>query len=198
MSLDMKNEASRQVYARACNSIINQKNDNKMDLKLITSHLGLQEEASNDKILDAIKSKETLLASAENTVKELGKKNAELNESLKEANETLLKASNRIKNYQKTEAEMFVNVLEKEGKFADSDHDFLVESYTKDPEGFKNLVGKIKTQVAKITDEITNRVADEKADWDFEKWSREDPEGLQKIKENQPEVFTALMEAHLA
>ena len=170
-----------------------------MNLKLVTDHLGVREDANEATILNAIKSTETSLEAARNEVSALKTKEGELTDQLKTSNEKMVEMKNSIDSYRKNEAEMLVDSAIKEGKFDQTNKETLVGTALNDLEGFKTMLKFIKTPVAKLTDVLnqnTPSVASDRKDWDFDKWSKEDPEGLKAMQSNHPEVFNALLNAY--
>jgi methionyl-tRNA synthetase len=198
----MQSTNSEDVLQFINNTINLIKKENKMSI--VTNYLKLQDEASEESILNAVKSFETKIDTFENS---LVSANAEIvdlksaktkaekeKESLITINEELI---NQISEFKNEKAELIVNSAIDAGKFDNSKKEELLETAKKDIDGFQKLVDliEIKKVSAKITDVIDNSKKDveNRKDWDYKKWSQEDPEGLKNMMSVDSEKFEKLL-----
>ena len=63
-------------------------------------------------------------------------------------------------------------------------------------ETLNQVLADIRVQPAPITSQLTPKTsAEARADWDWEKWQKEDPNGLEALAQSDPDKFQALYDA---
>jgi ATP-dependent protease ClpP protease subunit len=159
------------------NKILN-KTENKM-IKL-TELLKLSNEASEDAIVEAVNAKSETIANLEAKIGELTN---ELN-ALKESNDA---AENAAK------IELVENAI-KEGKIDAATKEIYLVSNKSNIE-LKEVFAKLKPAYTPV---FENKISLEnlpagRENWDFAKWSKEDPKALAEMQKNDPNTFNSLV-----
>jgi ATP-dependent Clp protease protease subunit len=172
------NDVSR-LYS-ICNQLII---EDQMDK--VTELLGVQNGSAEDVIFSKI-------SDVLNENQELKSQKEEIENKLKEANEKLEKVE-----AEKAEAELkrvtdFVENAIKEGKLDEEQKESTVKLGLVDFEAIKNIVSAKSKQAIDITKIINNEEPKNEVEKDFEWYSKNDPAGLAKIKNEQPERFEKL------
>ena len=159
------------------NKILN-KTENKM-IKL-TELLKLSNEASEDAIVEAVNAKSETIANLEAKIGELTN---ELN-ALKESNEA---AENAAK------VELVENAI-KEGKIDAATKEIYLVSNKSNVE-LKEVFAKLKPAYTPIFDNKSTieNLPVGRENWDFAKWSKEDPKALAEMQKNDPNTFNSLI-----
>lgn len=164
------------------NSIeVQSKNKN---MSKVNEILGLQNEASESVVIDKV----TELQANASKVATL------------EAENTQLKA--KVEETERVNATNMIEAAAKEGKIDISDEakkTALVEAAIKNPEGTKSMLDSIVSVSAAqhIKTDDASGSAENRKDWGFEKWSKEDPEGLLAIKNSTPEKYENMLNAYV-
>jgi ATP-dependent Clp protease protease subunit len=146
-------------------------------MKNVTAYLNLAEDASEAQVIEAIEA-----AKVNPEVEELKKKVAELEaeKAAKEAAEIEMAAEAEVENAIKI------------GKFKAEEKSVLMDKAKADLEGFKVLVNAVPTPHVSIAAQIQN-TADERAGWSFREWKTKDPNGLSRLKDENPELFNKII-----
>jgi polyhydroxyalkanoate synthesis regulator phasin len=146
-------------------------------MKNVTAYLNLAEDASEAQVIEAIEA-----AKVNPEVEELKKKVAELEaeKAAKEAAEIEMAAEAEVENAIKI------------GKFKAEEKSVLMDKAKADLEGFKVLVNAVPTPHVSISAQIQN-TADERANWSFREWKTKDPNGLSRLKDENPELFNKII-----
>jgi ATP-dependent protease ClpP protease subunit len=149
----------------------------KSKMKNVTAYLNLAEDASEAQVIEAIEA-----AKVNPEVEELKKKVAELEaeKAAKEAAEIEMAAEAEVENAIKI------------GKFKAEEKSVLMDKAKADLEGFKVLVNAVPTPHVSIAAQIQNN-ADERANWSFRDWKTKDPNGLTRLKDENPELFNKII-----
>lgn len=178
-------------------------NNDKMDK--LNKFLEL-ENATEDELLtkvtelknESLKVDELTNEAAENATKietlsnEVGEKVLEL-----EANATkLTELENEVKSLKSLAATELVENAIKAGKISEESKDTWLTQATNDMENAKVLLSGITNTASAAV--ITNELKDvenkaDRKDWDFQKWGEEDSEGLDKMRNENPEKFEELL-----
>ena len=146
-------------------------------MKQVTAYLNLAEDANETQVIEAIEA-----AKVNPEVEELKKKVAELEaeKAAKEAAELEMAAEAEVENAIKI------------GKFKAEEKSVLLDKAKLDLEGFKVLVNAVPTPHVSISAQIQN-AADERANWTFRDWKSKDANGLNRLKDENPELFNKLI-----
>jgi ATP-dependent protease ClpP protease subunit len=146
-------------------------------MKQVTAYLNLAEDASENQVIEAIEA-----AKVNPEVEELKQKVAELEaeKAAKEAAELEMAAEAEVENAIKI------------GKFKAEEKSVLLDKAKLDLEGFKVLVNAVPTPHVSISAQIQN-TADERANWTFRDWKSKDANGLNRLKDENPELFNKLI-----
>lgn len=121
-----------------------------------------------------------------------------LKNELKSLKDEKEKAEKEAKEALKNRATEMVKAFNKAGKIADSEVESTIANASKDEASFafvSNLLGKIGNgkeskkpfDFTKVTDKVGG--VENRSDWSWSKWSKEDPAGLQRIANETPEVY---------
>jgi len=181
----------------ACKSIIQKKRMDK-----ITNKLKLQNEASEDAIVEAIEKIQTKDTSIETENTDLKDKLALLQDELKAYK------IEKEKSLDREALEVVENAIQS-GKFKSDAKESMIILAKSNIEAFKTSFGAItptvvNKQAVKITDNInsnnttknymTNNLDLVRASWSFKDWRKNDPSGLKKLEKEQPEMYNALLD----
>lgn len=155
---------------------------NKTEIKMnkLTELLKLSNEASEDAIVEAVNAKSETIANLEAKISELTN---ELN-ALKESNEA---AENAAK------IELVENAI-KEGKIDAATKEIYLVSNKTNTE-LKEVFAKLKPAYTPIFNvaTTTENIPAGRENWDFQKWSKEDPKGLLEMQNSDPTTFNSLI-----
>ena len=146
-------------------------------MKQVTAYLNLAEDATENQVIEAIEA-----AKVNREVEELKKKVADL-EAEKAARETA-----ELEIAAETEVENAI----KAGKFKAEEKSVLLDKAKNDLDGFKVLVNAVPTPHVSISAQIQNN-ADERSNWTFREWKTKDPNGLSRLKDENPDMFNKLI-----
>jgi len=161
---------------------------NPVNMSKINTLLKLRNDAEESEQETAIVSLTKQLADKETELTDL-KNRLTVIEDEKAASEAAAKVA--LKN----KAEALVNQLEKEGKLKADEKPATVEALVNNFDFTANLLSKLGNgkQSQKPFDftKVENKMGglDNRSDWNWSKWSKEDPSGLQKIANETPEVY---------
>lgn len=155
---------------------------NKTEIKMnkLTELLKLSNEASEDAIVEAVNAKSETIANLEAKISELTNK---LN-ALKESNDA---AENAAK------IELVENAI-KEGKIDAATKEIYLVSNKSNVE-LKEVFAKLKPAYTPIFNAVTTteNIPAGRENWDFQKWSKEDPKGLLEMQNSDPSTFNSLI-----
>jgi ATP-dependent protease ClpP protease subunit len=162
----------------------------------LVNHLSLTEGATEEEILNSVKSLENKVLDAEVKVEEV---NNELT-SVKEAhvtelgtiNNSITEKDNAIADLNKTVATMTVENAISEGKLSKENKAELIEQATNNLEGFKTLLNSVKTQVIKPTDLINKTDESTPSVVTFTEMSKNNPNGLLNLMNTDKEAYIEL------
>jgi ATP-dependent Clp endopeptidase proteolytic subunit ClpP len=173
-------------------------NDNMLNIK---NHLGLNEEAVEGDVLEAVKALENKSNEAEAKVEELTNAHTteveDLNNQIKDVEEkhaTEVEAlNNNVTELNNELATMVVENAIKDGKFNADKKDELVEQASKDLSAFKNIIESVTANAAPVsitnlienTEEVTNEL-----DWDH--YTKNEPNALNAMRINDVEAYNKL------
>lgn len=155
------------------------------NMKLISNHLNLNSESTEESILNAIKENET-------TATELFVTEETSHKATKEELNTL---KNELTELKKVSVEETVNNAIKDGKIDEADKAKMIDLATETPEAFNSIIESIKPTRKKIVDTIDNSTeSDTKKDWTIRDYEKKDPTGLQNMIENDFDKYSTLFE----
>ena len=177
VELDLKNSglfATFNTLTEVVNKLI-QEPKQKIKMLKVTNLLNLSEDASEDSILKEITDLKEQLANKEALLNKIEEDKKE-EEAKKEA------------------VELVENSI-KAGKIDEAAKEGFVALAIKDLEGTKNAISAMSVRVAaKILPIVNSAVAESRAGWDYDKWQKEDPNGLTAMYKNSRAEYDALYE----
>jgi len=186
-----KKKSNRQPIMEIVNMLnLNQKPEK---MKNLCKYLNLSEDASEESILEAVKKINTELKEVKST---LATKESELTK----ANETIENQKNSIKKFEENQTELNKKLVEetvktatKDGKFDEKDEKDLVDKFENNLEGLKLIVGAIKSPAQIITNKLnaggSTDIPENRKDWTLRDWEKKDQKGLDKIRNENIELF---------
>ena len=176
-------------------NVLKPENSNTKKMEQVCAYLELTKDATEEAILVAIKK---IAADRDQNKTDLEAKETELNE----ANETIEKQKKTIKGFEENQTELNKKIVEeaidnaiKEGKIEKEKKDEIVEKFENNLEGLELMLGSLKAGAVKITNELNNSeetsadIPEGRKDWNLRKWEKEDPEGLENIRKNNPDLY---------
>ena len=167
-------------------------NNNTMTLKEIALKLGLDENASPQAIADAIANLKSENASYEATMQNLEQENG----LLKEENKTLKeheKAGNEAK---KAEAVRLLDDAVMTGRIDAKARPQFEKLFELDHEAAKAALAEMpERKPLTVQPPKGNAGGDERLSWNYLDWMKKDPEGLRKMKTEDPERFKTLQQS---
>ena len=160
------------------------------NMSKVNQMLDLEAEASEQAQISAI----TTLKASVSKIGDLENANSEL-----KAKVETLEAS--LATEKTAKAQALVNTAVEAGKLSKEDEEAqaaMLEMATSNYEGAEKILGGINAVVAssKIIETVNKGVSEDKKGWGFEKWSKEDPKGLENLKNSNPEKFEELLNAY--
>jgi ATP-dependent protease ClpP protease subunit len=163
-------------------------NQIKNDMLNVINHLGLNEEATQEEILDAVKTLENKVNEAEAALTEANDDNEQ---KVNELNETITNNDETIKTLTNEVALMVVENAIAAGKFSNDNKEGLVEKAIADLDGFKSIVNAVTVPAVSITAMIENE-GEEVVKMTFNEMSKANPVGLKNMLKNDPEAYKKL------
>lgn len=176
----------RQAVAEIVN-ILNIK-DNK-NMKSVTKLLGLNEDATEVSIVEAIQSIQNELAEAKDNFSNKENELTEANKTISDQKNTITQFEDKQKELNKAVVVETVEAAVKDGKFDEKDKDDLVKEFENNHTGLKMIVGKLRSPAQIITNQLkaggeVSIIPEDKKDWSLRKFEKEAPEIFNKILEN--------------
>ncbi len=120
-------------------------------------------------------------------------------QNLKNENQTL---KSQVETQRKSEIDALLNIAIAEGKISEGDKETWNVLLETSPETAKKALNDLKpvqkvkdfVPISKTINQPQNASAEsgDRSDWDYMKWSKEDPKGLEKMQKENPEAFNAL------
>ena len=171
--------------ANSIHQQLSNKNESKM--KEIKNHLKLDDKSDETAIVNAIEKIENRATEAENKVETL-------ETTLTEKDQTIENHESEIAGLKKTVAENAVDAAIDAGKFDKAKHDELVDQALEmGVEAFNNMVKAIKSQPAKITDQLQSDDAEKAINGkSFRDLEKNNPELLNQLKNENPAKYAEL------
>lgn len=157
---------------------------NDMTLKEIALKLGLDENASLQAIVDAIADLKSENASYEATMQNLEQENG------------LLKAENKtLKEQEKSEAVRLLDDAVKTGRIDAKTRPQFEKLFELDHEAAKAALAEMpERKPLTVQQPKGNAGGDERSSWNYLDWMKKDPEGLRKMKTEDPDRFKTLQQ----
>ena len=165
---------------------------NKNEMSKLSEILKL-ENATEDQMVSSI---EGLQNDLEAKTTELEAKTTKLEEL--EAKTTELEAN--ISEMKKAAATSLIENAIKSGQIKEESKTNWIEQATNDLEATKNLLSGISSSAKAVdlnNEIVVDEVVNERKEWDFQKWSQEDPKGLERMKNEDEVKFNELFNAYL-
>jgi ATP-dependent protease ClpP protease subunit len=167
-------------------------NNNQIKNKMIEviNHLGLNESATSEETLEAVKALENKVNEAEAA---LTLSNDDNEQKVNELKETITNSTEEVEALTNEVATMVVENAISAGKFSKENKASLIEKAIADLDGFKSIVNAVATPAVSITALIDNS-EEEVIETTFEQMSKENPNGLLNMLKTDPEAYAALYE----
>ena len=169
------------------NLVLNNFETKPKTMKLISNHLNLNSESTEDAILNAIKENES-------TASDLFVTEETAHKATKEE---LTAVKNELTELKKESIEETIENAIKGGKINEEDKEKMVELATATPEIFNSILESIKPSRKRIIDSIENvDEKDEKKDWTIRDYEKNDPNSLKEMITNDFDKYSELFENH--
>ena len=197
IKLDINNTIE-ELYEMA-NNFINTKT-NKMEK--VFSFLGLDNAANEEavlKTLEELKNDAEKVEELNNALTEKTEKVAELMASIEAQAVEVTDLLNKVNELKKSAAEALINEAVKSGKLQKDSVEKWLEMAQNDLESAKELLKGLGTspKAQEIVNEFEAEETENRKDWDYQKWSEDDPKGLLKMKNESPAQFNELLNSYL-
>lgn len=205
-SFDVSN-SMEELFTMA-NQFIDDNNQNNNQMKELNTLLGLENEAKEEAVFEAIKS----LNEKASKVEELENSNEELKGSVETLNNQVTELTNDLTSKDgeietlKNElndslalnaAELIENSI-KLGKIKEESKGAWINAAKNDYKGTKSLLEGINEVVNSPELPIEGSGdADESNNWDFQEWGQNNPEGLKEMKNSHPAKYEKLLNDYL-
>lgn len=175
-------------------AIIYNKIINKPNMEKITNVLKLSNEATEETIVSAIVEKDAKNAELQ---AELDRLNGVVDE-YKAKEEEAKKLAEQEK--EAKAIELVENAI-KEKKIAETEKDATIEMAKNNFEFVANMISKINNvkdavKVFDVKNIKTNKGNEDRSEWTIRDWEKKDAKGLAKIKNETPEIYTEMYNAH--
>lgn len=173
---------------------------NAVNIEFNNKILEMELENKVEELENSLTAKVEEVSGLENKVEELsteleGSKN-ELEEVKNEleTSKTALEAATEVNNELKKQiAEGVVNNAIEAGKIKEDKKEFFLKLASNDMECFSNLLEGIETPKVSISNMIQEPLNENpRKDWNYMKWQKEDPKGLEDLKNSNPVEFEKL------
>lgn len=192
--IELTTENSVDDLFEMANEFINTK-PNKMDK--VVSFLGLENTANEEAVLKSVEE----LKNSASKVEELTNSLTEKTEKVTELEASLEEANNKVNELKKAAAVSLINNAVKSGKLQKESTEKWLEIATNDLEQAEELLKALgtgaKAQVIENVLEVEGAENNDRKDWDFQKWSEDDPKGLEQMKNENPTKFDELLNAYV-
>ena len=184
-------EITAEMDANQLMNIFNKKEDIKTgNMKKVNSLLSLAAEAGEESAISAISELQAQAATA-GTLKA---ENTKLSEELKSLNDSLVEAN-------KAKATTLIESAIGAGKIDEKTKSVWIENATLNFESAKSMLEGIKGSQASqnIMNEINQEVegVENRKDWGFEEWSKNDPEGLKKMQTENSAAYEKMFNTYI-
>jgi len=203
-SLDVSNSVE-ELFEMA-NQFIENKSQTLIQMKELNTLLGLENEAKEGVILEAVKG----LNEKASKVDELENSNNELKNSLETLNNQITELTNGLSTKEAEISELknelneslALNAKElvensiKLGKIKEDSKEAWISAATNDFKGTKSLLEGINEVVNSPVLPLDDQ-GDERKNWDFQNWSENDPEGLAELRNSHPARFEKLLNEYV-
>jgi ATP-dependent Clp protease, protease subunit len=165
------------------------------NMEKINNELGLQNGASEEASIAAIKALKNELETTKSTLETVKNENTSLKKEKADAIEAEKLAL-------KTDVEKFANQLVADKKIKEEEKAGVIENASASRSSF-DFVKKIYEKISDVKEpkkifdpaKVANETGGEedRSKWTFNDWSKKDPKGLEKLQNEHPEVFNALV-----
>lgn len=167
-------------------NIINNLEDKKKDMSKLNAILGLTAEASETAQLEALTG-----------LKSKASETDSLKATLTEKENVIATLKAQIESEQKSKANILVENAIKEGKISEEMKEIWVNNAVQNFDSTSKMLESLKaTAQSQNIMNTTNQNggnSQNRKDWDFEKWSKEDPKGLEKLQLTNKVEFDRLL-----
>ncbi len=196
-----KKKKKRQPVAEITNILQSITNTSKKtNMKELTKYLNLNEDATPEAILEAVRKINDKLTESESN---LEAKTTELTE----ATEKITVHEATIKQFEAKQTEMTeatvnetVDKAKEDGIIAEDKVEEIKAHYKNDPTGLKLILGNLKTPAEIISDKLegeggNSEVPEARKEWTLRKWEQEDAKGLEEIRNNNTKLYAKMYKA---
>ncbi|MGR3179401.1 MAG: ATP-dependent Clp protease proteolytic subunit, partial [Candidatus Anammoxibacter sp.] len=181
--------------------IVNILNLNKSEnMKNLCKYLGLNEDASESAILDAVKKINDELSIVKGKLETKDSELVKADETIKNQKATIKGFEDKQTELNETLVNETIDKAEKDGLIDEKDKEAIKEEFKNNLVGLKLIVGKLKTPAQIITnqlkaDEGSSEIPEGRKDWGLRKWEEEDSKGIEEIKTNNVELYNEMYKA---
>ena len=193
-----KDRRKRQPVAEITNILQSITNTSKKTkIKKQTKNLNLNEDATPEAILEAVRNINDKLTESETN---LEAKTTELTE----ATDKITAHESTIKQFEDKQTEMTeasvnetVDKAKEDGIIAEDKVEEIKAHYKNDPVGLKLILGNIKSPTQTISDKLevensTTDIPEDRKGWSLRKWEQEDAKGLEKIRNENAKLYAKM------
>jgi ATP-dependent protease ClpP protease subunit/tetrahydromethanopterin S-methyltransferase subunit G len=182
------------------NSIIQK--TNKKDMIQIINKLNLEEDATEEMVIEAIESLQNKIVEPtqdeelKSTISELENKIEAINKEKEELVSKLDAYNAEKEEAKRIKIETLVNSYVVSGKLKEEEKESTIKMANFDFEGTKNMLDKIGSKTANhIISEVVN-LNSEKSGWNFRDYEKKDPKALLEIKNTNPELYEEMYNSY--
>jgi len=189
----------KELLTASVEEILNMSTQNTNDMKNVIALAtmaamfeGLSNEATEEEAKSFLEGLKNDLSQKDTTIADLQAKvdKAPSQETL----DSLQAQVDELVNYK---AEKMVDEAVDLGKIEASHKSAMIETAKKDLQGFADLMKGIPAKSQKIKNQISVDGPEGRKEWTFDDWQKKDPQGLEKMKSEQPESFEKLFNAYV-
>ena len=199
--ISSKHKEKKKIKRQSKLEIVNILNPNKSEnMKNLCNYLGLNEDASESTILDAVRKINDDLT---DVTGELATKDSELVKATK----TIDNQKATIKSFEDNQTELnetlvdeTIDKAEKDGLIDEKDKEEIKKEFKNNLTGLKLIVGKLKTPAQIISNQLkagdeNSEIPEARKDWGLRKWEQEDSKGVEEIRTNNFELYKKMYKA---
>lgn len=192
-----KTSINRMALAEIVNILDIKKTNN---MKAVTRLLGLNDDATEASIVEAIQSIQNELAEVKDNFRTKEGELTEANKTISDQKGIIAQFEDKQKELNKAVVEETIETAVKDGKFDEKDKEDLVKEFEGNLTGLKMIVGKLRTPAQIITNQLNgngtgNIIPADKKDWNFRKFEEEAPELLAEIKNKNYDHYKVMYKA---
>lgn len=169
-------------------------------MKELTKYLNLNEDATPEAILGAVKEINDKLTVAEASLETKDTELVDANKTIETQKEEITTFKDSQTELNKTLVDETIDTAIKEGKFEEKDKEELTEQFENNLPGLKMIVGKLKTPAEIISNKLEGEgenleIPEARKDWSLIEWEQKDQVGIDKIRNENPKLYAKMHKA---